>query len=45
MEDRAEMLFANNGARLNRLLRRFLHIATISGEPSEMRNVDRALAL
>ncbi|MES0065669.1 ATP-binding protein [Mesorhizobium sp. M0074] len=42
---RAELLFSNGGGRLNRLLRRFLHIATLPSAPEALQNVDRALAL
>ena len=45
LEGRAELLFTNHGKLLNRLLRRFLHIATVPGAPQELRGFDHALAL
>ncbi len=37
LSDRAEMLFAENGKRLTRLLRRFEHVATVSGVRADAR--------
>ncbi len=45
LEDRSELLFANGGELLKRLLRRFLHIATVPSAPREVGGLDRALAL
>ena len=45
LEERADLLFANNGVWLNRLLIRFLHIATVPSTPPALRNIDRSLAL
>ena len=45
LEERADLLFANNGLWLNRLLLRFLHIATVPSTPPVMRDMDRSLAL
>lgn len=45
LENRTVLFFANHGKLLNRLLRRFLHVATFPSAPEELRNVDRALAL
>ena len=45
LEERADLLFANNGVWLNRLLLRFLHIATVSSPPPVVRDIDRSLAL
>lgn len=36
LEDRIELLFANDGALLKRLLHRFLHVATVPRIPSHM---------
>lgn len=36
LEDRTELLFANDGALLKRLLHRFLHVATVPSVPSHM---------
>ena len=45
LEERADLLFANNGVWLNRLLLRFLHIATVPSTPPVVRDIDRSLAL
>jgi hypothetical protein len=45
LDERAELLFAKNGERLNRLLRRFLHVATVPSGPDTLQGIDRALAL
>ncbi len=45
LKERAGLLFANNGERLNRLLRRFLHIATVPSALDASQSIDRALAL
>lgn len=45
LEGRAELLFTNHGKLLNRLLRRFLHLATVPSAPQELRGFDHALAL
>ena len=45
LNERADMLFADNGARLNRLLRRFHHIATVSNVYSEYLDIDPTLEL
>ncbi|MDK4715889.1 hypothetical protein [Rhizobium sp. CNPSo 4039] len=45
LEERAGLLFANNGERLNRLLRRFLHVATVPSAPDASQSIDRTLAL
>ncbi|SFU14134.1 hypothetical protein [Mesorhizobium sp. YR577] len=45
LEERAGLLFASNGERLNRLLRRFLHVATVPSAREASQSVDRALAL
>ena len=43
LSERANLLFAERGARLNRLLRRFHHIATLPGAP--VVNTDPSLSL
>ncbi|WP_157385636.1 hypothetical protein [Mesorhizobium sp. STM 4661] len=45
LNDRAELLLSKGGERLNRLLRRFLHIATLPSAPEALQNVDRSFAL
>ena len=45
LEERADLLFANNGIWLNRLLLRFHHIATVPSTPLVVRDIDRSLAL
>jgi len=45
LNERSEMLFAEKGARLNRLLRRFHHIATVSNVSSESLDIDPSLKL
>lgn len=45
LEERAGLLFANNGERLNRLLRRFLYVATVPSASDASQSIDRALAL
>ncbi|MFH2057491.1 MAG: hypothetical protein ABIJ59_01145 [Pseudomonadota bacterium] len=45
LNERSDMLFADNGARLNRLLRRFHHIATVSNVSSETLDIDPSLKL
>lgn len=45
LEQRVEMLFANNGARLTRLLRRFEHIATVPGVSPELLRTKPSLSL
>ncbi|MFZ0246604.1 hypothetical protein [Candidatus Binatus sp.] len=45
LEERADLLLANNGIWLNRLLLRFLHIATVPSTPPVVRDIDRSLAL
>ena len=44
LEERADLLFANNGVWLNRLLLRFLHTATVPSTPA-LRDIDKSLAL
>jgi hypothetical protein len=44
LDERAQFLFANHGSRLNRLLRRFLHIASVPSAPDALRNSDPAIA-
>ena len=45
LNERSDMLFVDNGARLNRLLRRFHHIATVSNVYSESLDIDPSLKL
>ncbi len=45
LEERADLLFANNGVWLNRLLLRFLHTATVPSTPPALRDIDKSLAL
>ncbi|MBU1057576.1 MAG: hypothetical protein KJ804_04565 [Proteobacteria bacterium] len=45
LNERSEMLFADRGARLNRLLRRFHHIATVSNVSNESLDIDPSLKL
>ena len=45
LTERAELLFSQGGVRLNRLLRRFHHIATVPGERPEILNADPSLRL
>ncbi|RLW65771.1 MAG: hypothetical protein B6D73_05715 [gamma proteobacterium symbiont of Stewartia floridana] len=45
LNERSEMLFADKGARLNRLLRRFHHIATVSNVSKESLEIDPSLKL
>ncbi len=45
LNERSDMLFAEKGARLNRLLRRFHHIATVSNVSSESLDIDPSLKL
>lgn len=45
LDERTELLFANDGKLLKRLLRRFLHIATVPSVPEQARSLDPALAL
>jgi len=45
LNDRAELLFANHGSWLKRLLRRFLHIATVPSAPPALLNIDQSLGL
>jgi len=45
LNERSDMLFADRGARLNRLLRRFHHIATVSNVSSESLDIDPSLKL
>jgi hypothetical protein len=45
LNERADMLFANSGARLVRLLRRFEHIATVPGVAPELICADPSLSL
>ena len=40
LSERAELLFADHGARLNRLLRRFHHVATVPAAQSDAMNAD-----
>jgi hypothetical protein len=44
LNERADLLLKDNGARLNRLLRRFHHIATVPGIPAELK-LDPSLQL
>lgn len=45
LNERSEMLFADKGVRLNRLLRRFHHIATVSNVSIESLDIDPSLKL
>lgn len=45
LNERSDMLFADRGARLKRLLRRFHHIATVSNVSSESLDIDPSLKL
>jgi ABC-type oligopeptide transport system ATPase subunit len=45
LEERADLLFANNGQLLSRLLRRFAHIATVPSASKELLDLDRSLSL
>lgn len=45
LNERSDMLFAEKGTRLNRLLRRFHHIATVSNVSSESLDIDPSLKL
>jgi hypothetical protein len=45
LNERADMLFADHGRRLNRLLRRFEHIATVPGVAPEVLRANPALSL
>lgn len=45
LNERSDILFADNGARLNRLLKRFHHIATVSNVSSESLDIDPSLKL
>lgn len=45
LNERSDMLFANKGARLNRLLKRFHHIATVSNVSIESLDIDPSLKL
>jgi hypothetical protein len=45
LNERVELLLAQNGTRLNRLLRRFQHVATAPGLPPGLLNANRSLGL
>jgi len=45
LTERTDLLLANHGAHLNRLLRRFQHVATIPDIPLNMLNADPSLQL
>jgi hypothetical protein len=45
LNDRADFLFANNAAHLQRLLRRFLHIATVPAPSPQFATLDPSLHL
>src|SRR5262249_357159 len=45
LTERADLLFKDHGARLNRLLRRFHHISTVPGVPAQFQQVDPTLGL
>lgn len=45
LNERVELLLKENGSRMNRLLKRFQHIATMPGVPESLRRVDPSLQL
>lgn len=45
LNERSDMLFSDNGARLARLLKRFHHIATVPSVSTEVLNIDPSLTL
>lgn len=45
LNERVELLLKDNGSRINRLLKRFQHTATMPGVPEALRHVDPSLQL